>query len=54
MSIGRADAEAETPVLWPPLVKSSLIGKNPDVGRDWGQDPGREGKEEFWLMKKCL
>ena len=36
--IGRADAEAETPILWPPLVKSSLIGKNPDAGRDWGQE----------------
>ena len=36
--IGRADAEAETPILWPPLVKSSLIGKNPGAGRDWGQE----------------
>ena len=36
--IGRTDAEAETPILWPPLVKSSLIGKNPDAGRDWGQE----------------
>ena len=35
---GRNYAEAETPVLWPPLVKRSLIGKNPDVGRDWGQE----------------
>ena len=32
--IGRSDAEAETPVLWPPHVKSWLIGKNPDAGRD--------------------
>ena len=31
---GRNDAEAETPVLWPPHVKSSLIGKDPDAGRD--------------------
>ena len=31
---GRNDAKAETPVLWPPLVKSSLIGKDSDVGRD--------------------
>ena len=36
--IGRTDAEAETPVLWPPHVKSSLIGKDPDAGRDWGQE----------------
>ena len=35
--IGRIDAEAETPILWPPLVKSWLIGKDPDAGRDWGQ-----------------
>ena len=35
--IGRTDAEAETPILWPPDVKSSLIGKDPNAGRDWGQ-----------------
>ena len=34
---GRNDAKAETPVLWPPHVKSWLIGKDPDTGRDWGQ-----------------
>ena len=34
---GRTDAEAETPVLWPPLVKSWLIGKNSDAGRDCRQ-----------------
>ena len=36
--IGRTDAEAETPILWPPDVKSWLIGKDPDAGRDWGQE----------------
>ena len=36
--IGRTDAEAETPVLWAPDVKSWLIGKGPDAGRDWGQE----------------
>ena len=36
--IGRTDAEAETPILWPPHVKSWLTGKNPDAGRDWGQE----------------
>ena len=36
--IGRTDAEAEAPILWPPHVKSLLIGKDPDVGRDWGQE----------------
>ena len=35
---GRTDAKAETPVLWPPHVKSWLIGKDPDTGRDWGQE----------------
>ena len=32
--IGRTDAEAETPILWPPDVKSQLIGKDPDAGKD--------------------
>ena len=35
---GRNDAKAETPVLWPPYVKSGLIGKDSDAGRDWGQE----------------
>ena len=35
--IGRADAEAKAPILWPPDVKSRLIGKAPDAGKDWGQ-----------------
>ena len=43
--IGRTDAEAETPILWPPHVKNWLIGKNPDAGRDWGQ----EEKRMRWL-----
>ena len=33
--IGRMDAEAETPVLWPPDAKSWVIGKDPDAGKDW-------------------
>ena len=36
--IGKTDAEAETPILWPPHVKSWLIGKDSDAGRDWGQE----------------
>ena len=36
--IGRTDAEAETPILWPLHVKSWLIGKNPNAGKDWGQE----------------
>ena len=35
---GRNDAKAESPVLWPPHVKSLLIGKDSDAGRDWGQE----------------
>ena len=35
--IGRTDAEVETPILWPPYVKSQLTGKDPDPGKDWGQ-----------------
>ena len=33
--IGRADVEAETPILWPPDAKNWLIGKDPDPGKDW-------------------
>ena len=36
--IGRADAEAEAPIIWPPDAKSSLTGKDPDAGKDWGQE----------------
>ena len=45
---GRTDAEAETPILWPPHVKSWLIGKDPDAGRDWGRR--RMGRQRMrWL-----
>ena len=36
--IGRTDAEAETPILWPPDVKHWLIWKDPDAGKDWRQE----------------
>ena len=36
--IGRTDAEAETPIFWPPDAKSWLIWKDPDAGKDWGQE----------------
>ena len=36
--IGRTDVEAETPILWPPDTKSWLIWKDPDAGKDWGQE----------------
>ena len=38
--IGRTDAEAETPVLWPPDAKNWLIRKDPDAEKDWGQEKG--------------
>ena len=49
--IGRTDAKAETPILWPPHVKSSLIGKDP--GRDWGQEEKGMTEDEMagWLHK---
>ena len=37
MFMGRTDAEAEALILWPPDVKSQLIGEDPDAGKDWGQ-----------------
>ena len=36
--IGRTDAEAETPILWPPDAKRWLIWKDPDAEKDWGQE----------------
>ena len=36
--IGRTDAEAEAPILWPPDTKNWLIEKDPDAGKDWGQE----------------
>ena len=48
MFFGRTDAEAETPILWPPHAKSWLIGKDPDSGRDWGQEE-KGTTEDEWL-----
>ena len=47
---GRNGAKAETPVLWPPHVKSWLIGKDSDAGRDWGQEEKgmTEGEMAGW------
>ena len=42
--IGRTDAEAEASKLWPPDAKNGLIGKDPDAGKDWGQE--EKGKTE--------
>ena len=45
--IGRTDVEAETPVLWPPDAKNWLIGKDPDAGRDWGQEEKGTTEDEM-------
>ena len=45
--IGRTDAEAETPILWPHHVKSWLIGKDPDAGRDWEQEEKGTTEDEM-------
>ena len=47
MFIGRTDVEAETPILWPPDAKSWLIGKDPDAGRDWGQEEKGTTEDEM-------
>ena len=44
---GRTDAKAETPVLWPLHAKSWLIGKDPDAGRDWGQEEKGTTEDEM-------
>ena len=44
---GRTDAEAETPILWPPHGKSRLIGKDSDAGRDWGQEEKGTTEDEM-------
>ena len=45
--IGRTDVEAETPILWPPDVKSWLIWKDSDAGRDWGQEEKGTTEDEM-------
>ena len=45
--IGRADAEAETPILFLPDAKNSLIGKDPDAGKDWRQKEKRVAEDEM-------
>ena len=45
--IGRTDAEAETPIFWPPDAKSWLIGKDPDAGKDCGQEEKETTEDEM-------
>ena len=45
--IGRTDAEAETPILWPPTLKDWLTGKDPDAGKDWRQEEKGTTEDEI-------
>ena len=45
--IGRTDAEAETPILWPPDAKNWLIGKDSDAGKDWRQEEKGTTEDEM-------
>ena len=47
MFIGRTDAEAEAPILWPSDVKNWLIGKDPDAGKDWRQEEKETTEDEI-------
>ena len=52
--IGRTDAEAETPIFWPPNAKNWLTGKDPDAGKDWRWEEKGMTKDEmvgwhYWL-----
>ena len=47
ISLEGNDAEAETPIFWPPYVKSWLIGKDSDAGRDWGQEEKGTTEDEM-------
>ena len=44
---GKTDVEAETPILWPPVVKNWLIGKDPDAGKDWSQEENGMTEDEM-------
>ena len=48
--IGRTDVEAETPIIWPPDVKSWLIVKDHDAGKEWGQE--EKGMTEDEMVEK--
>ena len=45
--MGRTDAEAEVPLLWPPDMKNGLIGKDPDAGKDWRQEEKEATEDEM-------
>ena len=47
MFVGRTDTKAETPILWPPDAKNWLIWKDPDAGKDWGQEEKGTTEDEM-------
>ena len=47
--IGRTDAKAETPILWPPDANSSLIWNDPDAGKDWRQEGKGRQRWDGWM-----
>jgi len=52
--IGKIDAEAETPIFWPPDEKNWLTGKDPEAGKDWGREEKGTTEDEmvgwhYWL-----
>ena len=47
--IGRSDAEAEIPILWPPDAKNGLIWKDPEAGKDWRWEKGTTEDENGWM-----
>ena len=51
--IGRTDAEADAPILWPPDRKSQLTGKDPDAGKDWRQEKGMTEDEVIGWHHQC-
>ena len=54
--IGRTDAEAEAPILWPTDAKNRLTGKDPDAGKDWGQEEKGTAEDEmvWWHQMASL
>ena len=52
--IERTDIEAETPILWPPDVKSWLIGKDPDTGKDWAQKEKGMTEDEMGELQELV
>ena len=51
--IGRTDVEVETPIFWPPDVKIWLIWKDPDAGKDWGQEEKEMTEDEMVGLNRC-